>query len=251
MPQITKTEMDELVQEMNDEFQPKSGECKATPAAMLVLVQYLSAYTKEVQEAALFRGIDDDSNQLQWQSDMSNWLIRLSRYEDAILAVPTEEANTPEGCAAIYKTVTAPLLDGIYYEALPGINFSPDDLARMQAGEGHPGEGEDDTATPNHPGGHSNPKPNDVITPFTLGNQVLVYSEHQKERVWALWTYVKEEARALAEKVVNVIENALDTGPSTVKKWGKRLLAAGAVVGVGYVGYRVYRGSRRRASADE
>ena len=141
----------------------------ATPANLKALLDQLDAYTKAVQQAADQEGLTTDANVQQWAADMSNWQFRLAHYYEVLRTVPTEHADTLEGADAVYFQTTAPLLDGVYYEVLPGVVLSDVERQRVAGG------------------GASNPKPPDVFTPFSLGNQVIEYREHQRERWEQLW----------------------------------------------------------------
>lgn len=222
MGQLTKTDLDVLIKEMNQRYQPE-GKCLATPAQMNLMLKKLEAYTEEVQEMAADQGIDDDANVQQWALDMAAWQQRMAHYKAELAEVPKNEWSTKKGCDAIYQNVTAPLLDGIWYEILPGIVLSQAEKTNIVSGTGHPIT---DIKRP-HPEGHSNPKPPDVGTPFTLGNQVLVYQEHQKERARLFWEDLKASARRLAEAAKKAGKVALP--------WGVLLLGTAAVVGVGYL----------------
>lgn len=239
MAVLTETNMDTLMKQMNTLYQPYSGECKATPAAMNLLLQRIREYTTEVQKQAQKEGIDEDENTQQWALDMAAWQQRLGHYQAELDKVPEEEWHTVAGCEAIYPEVTAPLLDGTWYRPLPGMSFLPQGKARMQAGTGHP---ELDTARctdatcekvyiPEHPGGHSNVKAPDVHVPFSLGNQVLVYQQHQAERWDLFWSDLWDETLKMGEKLKKAGAAGLDLGTDL----GKWILGAAAVVGAGYL----------------
>jgi hypothetical protein len=151
----------------------------ATPENIRGLLAQLDAYTKAVQEAADDEGLTTDANVQQWANDMSNWQYRLGHYYEVLRLVPAEQAGNLLGADAIYFKVTAPLLDGVYYEVLPGIVLSADEKQRIAAG------------------GASNWKPPDVYMPFTLGNQVIEYREHQRERWEKLWEDLKSGMKRL------------------------------------------------------
>ncbi len=209
MAALTQTDIDILVQKMNDRYQPKTGVCVATPAQMDNLLKRLNAYTKQVQDAAEDEGLDKDTNVAQWALDMASWQQRIAHYKQELLLIPKSDWDTETGCEAIYETVTSPLLDGVYYEVLPGIVLSPQEKVDILAG------------------GQSNPKPNDVISPFTLGNQVLVYKQHQKERADQFWKDLEASAKRLKKAIAEAGKLALP--------WGILLLGAAAVVAVGYL----------------
>lgn len=147
---------------------------QATPYNMKALLDQLDAYTKAVQEGANEEGLTTDANVQQWAADMSNWQYRLAHYYEVLRMLPAEQAETLEGADAIYFKVTAPLLDGVYYELLPGIMLNDEERQRIENGGG------------------SNPKPPGVFTPFTLGNQVIEYRNHQRERWEQLWQDLKD-----------------------------------------------------------
>ena len=213
MPALTKTDMFEIVTGFNDEFQPclekteygtckTPGPCVATPRRMKVVLDELQAYTDEVQSArnqhkalgiaSIALGpagipITDllgggEVNVPQWRRDMANWQFRLAQYQLALAqytaAHPTE-LDTPAGCEAIYRKITAPLLDGVFYEIMPGIIYSQDEKEAIARGEG------------------AERTVNDVITPFTLGNQIIVYQDFQKENAIRFFDDVIEAIKKL------------------------------------------------------
>lgn len=191
---ITTTDVGELVARENAFYQPEgaripgdsrysSRPTRATPSNMMMLVEQLDQYTRQVQEAAESEGMVSDSNVPQWSNDMSNWVMRLNAYRRHLETIPNEaNADTIEGADAIYWSVTAPLLDGVWYERLPGIVLTAEEVTRMRQGP---------------PGGFSNYKPPDVHVPFSLGNQVIVYRDHQRERWEQFWEDLKSNARDL------------------------------------------------------
>lgn len=235
MAQLTKTALDVLIKDMNQLYQPKSGACVATPRNVQTLLDELEAYTQEVQEAANDTKIVSNTPQgvFQWSQDMATWQTRLGRYQKALDAVPKAQFDTPEGCKAIYQDVTAPLLDGIYYEILPGINLGDEEKSAILAGEGHPAE---DVPTPGHPPGHSKPRPPDVGTPFTLGNQVLVYRDHQKERAARFWSDIKAPFRAAGRAISKFGETA-EKGVKLFADlpWEEIVVGGVLIVGVGFL----------------
>ncbi len=219
MAKLTTTDVGREVAKANEFYQPADGRCVATPRQLRALLDRLDAKTSDVQAEADDNGIVSDQNVAQWASDMAAWQTRLQRYYDALDQVPAADADTEAGCHAAYKYVAAPLLDGIWYERLPGIVLNAEEIARIGSGTGHP---DLDVTTPGHPEGHSNPKPPDVATPFMLGNQVVVYGDWQDE-MWSLfWSDVIENAKKLAS----------GTLPFDVPDWVK-WTAIGAVVLVG------------------
>jgi len=223
---LNQTDVGQLVKDQNARYQPDGPRIpgdpthgnkpsNATPAAMLILIDALTDYTQSVQSAAAKEGMSTDTVMAQWQSDMSNWVQRLAHYRDVTRSVSPEMANTLEGADAIYFTVTSPLLDGYYFEVLPGLVLSADEKARMADGP---------------PDGVSNKKPPDVYVPFSLGNQVLVYQQHQKERWDQLWQDVWDNTLALPGVVADKVKQAgWDYMPY--------LLAAGGLVVGGGVAY--------------
>lgn len=251
MTALTVTDAGNLVRELNAQYQPK-GVCAATPAKMRLLLNRLQEYTEEVQRARnkykalgvasialgpagvavgeLLGGGDVDV--AQWRTDMTNWQYRLAAYQRVIDGVAASEMDTPAGCSEIYPLVTAPLLDGIYYDIMPGILLSKEERRRIQDGARHCPEGEEtcvdiayrDPATGDHPPGHSNPKIPDAITPFSLGNQIIVYQDFQKELL-----------RQLIEDLKRPFQ------PSGWPWWVKALLIGGAGVAVGVAGLYVAR----------
>jgi hypothetical protein len=152
---------------------------QATPFNIKALLDQLDLYTKAVQEAANQEGLTEDANVQQWALDMSNWQYRLAHYYEVLRMLPPEQAETLAGADAIYFQVTAPLLDGVYYEVLPGIMLNDEERQRIANGEG------------------SNPKPPGVFYPFTLGNQVVEYRNHQRERWEKLWEDLKDGFKRL------------------------------------------------------
>jgi len=237
MAKLTKQDVAEVLRSMNAYYQPTAGKCVATPRQMQLLVKRLQKYTKEVQSSRVAHPVFSDET--RWALDMAAWQQRLDRYVREIEQVPSAERDTKAGCIAIYRTVTAPLLDGIYYEDLPGINFNKQELERMVSGEGHPGvdvatwfEGEQGNFR-DHPPGHSNPKPPDVVTPFSLGNQLIEYRDHQAERLRLFWTDLKKSARELAESAKSLFRR----GEENAGWIGLGLVGAAVLVGGGYLWY--------------
>lgn len=147
---ITNQKIDEVVKEAGARYigQPQ---CAANKPNMLELVQTLEAYTDEVQDAADTYGLTDDQYMQQWANDMNNWRLRLAGYYDALSKARYESG--PESCEELRSTVNEPLLVGWYEPGTPGI-VNPD---RQTVA--------------------------DVATPFMLGNQVIVYRQHQQWRL--------------------------------------------------------------------
>lgn len=199
-PKVSPQDVAQIVADKNKIFQPEGPRIpglpeyenlpsNATPANMKKLLEELTAYTEAVQKAADTDGLTGDAVQSQWVSDMSNWRARLGHYYEMLKAVPPAEAGTLAGADMIYFTVTSPLLDGYFYEALPGIVLNEEELQRMK------GSG---------PSAVSNKKPPDVYLPFTLGNQVLEYRKHQQERWDKFWDDIAEGIAKIPEVVKDV-----------------------------------------------
>lgn len=251
MPALSQKSTAEVVREMNEFYQPDNEACgRATPQQMALLLDRLSDYTKLVKQAA-----DQDGLLNQWTDpwtgeqrsaaseynpqfavDMASWEKRLAHYKQAVYAVPEDKFTTAEGCELIYPTVTAPLLDGIWYEVLDGVNLNSDEKQRINSGEGHP---QTDVATTvggnDHPPGHSNAKPPDVIAPFTLGNQALVFHEHQEERFKKFWADLKKSASDL---VTDLVKGASDIANKI--DWSFLVPVGIALLGVAGVGFLLY-----------
>lgn len=223
MAEITNTNVGDLVEALRDLFLPvydtgQRGRVReacghATPQQLSLLYRELRKYTDEVKSAADRHGLlrewsdlwtgekrtEVDPNVSQFGLDMAHWEIRLARYAEALDSVTPEDAWTLQGCRRIYPLVTGPLLDGIWYEVLPGLSLNAEEKQRMASHRGHPDENDVTTfvAGELHPGGHSNAKPPDLITPFSLGNQVLVWKEHQDERARQFWADLEAGLRKL------------------------------------------------------
>jgi hypothetical protein len=242
MPALTTTDIGDLMKRLNAVYQPK-GVCAATPRRMRLLLDRLQAYTTEVQlartkyktlgVASIAGGVGGvpigdllgggDVDVAQWRRDMANWQYRLAEYQSVLDSVPEDQLDTAAGCDQIYALVTAPLLDGIWYEELPGVVLSQEEKTRIMMGAGHP----QTDVTGDHPGGHSNPKPPDAITPFSLGNQIIIYQDFQREN-----------AERFFEDLLN---NAKKLGtPDDWPWWVKAALVTGAGVIVGIAGLYVY-----------
>lgn len=183
LPELTQQNVGEIVGTKTKLYQPdgpripgdpryENKPSNATPVAMRALLDELSAYTESVQVAQREEGMAKDVVQQQWRNDMAHWQYRLAHYYEVLGLVPADQANTLAGADAIYFHVTAPLLDGVFYEVLPGVVLNAEEKDRMQLGP---------------PEGFSNRKPPDLYVPFSLGNQVLIYRQHQRERWDQLW----------------------------------------------------------------
>lgn len=238
MATVSQTDVSREVTRANETFQPADGRCLATPAALRPLLERLYDYTEEVRKEADRHGLGSDTNVAQWARDMSTWEFRLAEYFEALDRVPMSERDTVVGCETIYETVTAPLLDGIYYTQAPGIVLNEEEIARIASGTGHPSGGIPDVTTLGHPPGHSNPKPPDVATPFMLGNQVIVYRDWQAERWRLFWDDLLQGARSLVD-------------PDVWPTWLKVALGVGSAALVGTIGYVVYRKIRPKKAASE
>lgn len=189
----------------------------ATPAVMKVLLDELLAYTQEVQEAAKRHGMDKDTVQAQWQSDMAHFVSRLNRYQEEIKAVDLTHAHTLQGADQIYFTVTSPLLDGYFYRSpAPGIMLTQEEKDRMAQG------------------GASNKKPPDLYVPFSLGNQVLVYRDQQEQRWDAFWQDVWEGAKDLLGKARDAVPEVASLFPPWVVGVGIAVGVTALAFGVGY-----------------
>lgn len=240
MPALTHQDVFNLMKELNATFQPP-GECVATPKKMRGLLDRLQEYTDAVQAARrkyqilavasgpvgaeLLGGYDVSVP--QWRRDMSNWQYRLAEYYRQLDEVPSAEEDTPTGCKLIYPTVTAPLLDGIWYQMMPGVVLNDEEKGRILSGEGHPDEdiAYRIPAEGDHPPGHSNRKPPDAVTPFSLGNQIKVYQDFQKENL---------------ERLINDLVNPPLLRPSEWPWWVTGLAILGGGVAIGVAGLYVY-----------
>ena len=107
----------------------------------------------------------------------------------------------------------------------------------MATATGHPKT--TDVKTPGHPEGHSDPKSHDAITPFTLGNQIIVYQDFQSENATRLFD--------------DLLSGLPAVPPLADWSWWTKaaLLTAGglAVAGVGFYAYRWVRPSRALSAA--
>jgi len=223
---VSPKEVGSIVREKSELYQPHGARIpgdpasenlptNATPENMRTLLDQLDVYTKAVQEAADEEGLTTDANVQQWSADMSNWQYRLGHYYEVLRTVPSSEAGTTKAADLIYFEVTAPLLDGVYYEVLPGIVLNEEEKQRISEGGG------------------SNWKPPGVYTPFSLGNQVVEYRNHQRERWDKLWGDLKASLKKVAL-----------TGAQAI--W--QVVKAAAVAGVGGLvgGLVTYAAIRRR-----
>ncbi len=254
MPALTHTDVFDLMHRFNATYQPP-GVCAATPRKMKVLLEELQEYTDEVQFARnkyralaiaaialgpaaiavseLLGGGDVDVG--QWRRDMANWQYRLAGYQRVLDGVPPDQMDTAQGCREIYPLVTAPLLDGIWYQIMPGVVLNNAEKATIRSGEGHCPKGEERCEdivyripeAADHPGGHSSPKPPDAVTPFSLGNQIKIYQDFQKEN---LDRFIQE----LIDRTKKLVD------PGGWPWWVKGAIIAGAGMGVGLVGLYVY-----------
>lgn len=248
MAALTNQNVSDLMRELNAEYQPK-GKCAATPRKMRALLERLQEYTDEVQWARnKYRALGiagiafgpagiavsellggGDVSVAQWRRDMTNWQYRLAEYLRVLDMIDPAQLDTAEGCSEIYPLVTAPLLDGIWYQAMPGIMLTSEEKARIRSGQDHPSLDITfrDPATGDHPGGHSNAKVTDAMTPFSLGNQIVVYQDFQHENAQRL--------------IDDLIDNAKNLGdPDKWPWWLMPVLIGGAGLGVGLVGLYAY-----------
>ena len=212
MTTMTNQKVDEVVKEAGARFigQPQ---CAANKPNMLELVQTLEAYTDEVQTAADTYGLTGDQYMQQWANDMHNWRLRLAGYYAALSKARYESG--PESCEELRATVNEPLLVGWYEPGTPGI-VNPD-LQTVA----------------------------DVATPYMLGNQVIVYRQHQKERLSKL---IDELFLLTPEARAGVLDYWCEkTGTCGPGGWGSdcntacwlRRIAIGlGVAGGSYVAYR-------------
>jgi hypothetical protein len=150
MTQISNQDIAKVVREAGARYIGHPT-CVANKRNMLELVQTLDAYTDEVQNAADDYGLTGDENMAQWAKDMNNWRLRLAGYVQALQRARYEDG--PESCEELRATVNEPLLVGWFEPGTPGI-VNPDVQTIA-----------------------------DVATPYMLGNQVLVYRDHQRERL--------------------------------------------------------------------
>lgn len=226
LPAITHTDTGALVKQHQDFFFPdgpripldaryKDRPTRATPRAMLVLIDQLDDLTNVTNDAALKEGVLGSSNMSQWSNDSTTWVHRLNAYRAHVEGVAPENMDNLVGADQIYFWVTAPLLDGVFYEALPGIQLTEEEHTRMAQ---------------EPPEGFSNRKPPDVYVPFSLGNQVLVFREHQRERFDKLFQYLREAAGEV-----------LKTGEKGWDRFIEGAIFAAKFAGVGLVGYLSYR----------
>lgn len=251
MGQITQTDVGQMTEDMQRLYMPNRMVCgKAIPEALMLLLNTLETYTIEVQQEAEKQGIDKDhANVPQFAADMGNWQTRLAHYKHVLEQIPAKEWTTPVGCALAWRLVTAPLLAGFWYEILPGRNFSQEDKTRIATGQGHPETDGDwylgaGKHTEQHPPGHSAASVPDMVTPFMLGNQVLVYGQHQQER----WRLFKEDLQAPFKAIFNAIAAAADF-PGRAAAAAKRLfwpLVSAAAAGVLLVGGVYYATEKRK-----
>ncbi len=251
MPALTLKDVSDLMRDFNATYQPP-GVCAATPRKMKLLLDRLAEYTDEVQWARnkyralgvagialgpagivasdLLGGGDVDVP--QWRRDMTNWQYRLAEYQRLVDAIPQSQWDSAEGCSELYPLVTAPLLDGIWYQVMPGIVLNSEEKQRIREGTRHCPEGEEtcidvayrDPVSGDHPPGHSNPKPPDAMTPFSLGNQIIVYQDFQAEN-----------ARRLFEDLAKGLPP-----PGEWPWWVWPLIIGGAGTAVGLVGLYTY-----------
>lgn len=215
MTTITNTQIDKIVKEAGSRFLHQRT-CVANQPNMLELVDRLEEYTDEVADKADEYGMTTDTNVQQWAKDYNNWLLRLSAYRRALDGAVYQSGK--ESCEELRVPVNEPLLVGWYPPDTPGI-INP----KLQTVA-------------------------DVATPYMLGNQVLVYREHQQERLERLikdMLLMDEEARQgvldyWGEKT-GMCGPAGCGGPCDTACWVRRV-----AIGLGVVGgvYLVYRGTK-------
>jgi len=235
MPALTNTDMFDLVTKMNETFQPP-GRCAATPRQMQALLNAMQEYTDEVQLARnkykalgvaaialgpggiavseLLGGGDVDV--AQWRSDMTSWQFRLAEYQRLLalyIAQHPNEIDTEAGCEAIYRDITSPLLDGVWYRIMPGIMYTEAEKESIRGG------------------GPSDRSVNDVVTPWMLGNQILTYQDFQRENAIRFFDELIENFKKLAEDI---------TSPGKWPWWIHGAIIVGAGVAVGLLGLYVY-----------
>lgn len=229
MSALTNKDVGRIVKEATEKFlnQPT---CMADKRNMLTLVQKLERYTNEVQEAADEHGIASDHNVQQWAKDMENWRVRLSLYYQALEGAQYETG--PESCEELRTRVIEPLLVGWYPDDYPGI-VNPD----VQT-------------VP------------DVAMPYILGNQVVVYRDHQQHRTDRL---ICDLTLCDAQAVQEMGDYWADTfglnGKSATCKvlkptkddgllcWVKRIGIGAATVGGVYLVYRGVKAKKKRDAA--
>lgn len=250
MSTVSKQEIDEVVKKYRERLLPKEGYCQATPAAMAMVVAELDDLTKSIIKESQSSGLIVDTNVAQWATDLATWQQRLAAYK-SILADTLEKTASAKGsktalCESIFKSVTSPLLDGYWYTNAPGIVFNQQELTRMKAGIGRPTL---DSAVKINgsptPDGASNPKPADIITPFTLGNQLATWQDHQSDRFYsffsdldqALIDIVKAGGDAAAEAYKSLTGKGLfDDAFSSVRDAAIKVAKVAAAVGVAGLG---------------
>lgn len=209
---LTHQQIDKIVKEAGSRFLHQQT-CVANKPNMLELVDRLDEYTDEVAEKADEFGLTTDTSMQQWNQDYNNLLLRLADYRRALNAAKHDSGK--ESCEELRASVNEPLLVGWYQDGTPGI---------------------------------VNPKLQtvaDVATPYILGNQVLVYQEHQQERLERLikdLLLVDEEARRgvldfWGEKT-GLCGPAGCWGPCDRSCWIRRAIWAVGVAGGTYLAYR-------------
>lgn len=222
---ITNQDIDQIVKEAGQRFLHQER-CVANKPNMTELVDRLEEYTEEVATAAETYGLTTDANVAQWNKDYNNWLLRLARYRRALKEARYE--GGAESCEELRASVNEPLLVGWYEPGTPGIvNPEVQTVA-------------------------------DVATPYMLGNQVIVYRQHQEERIKMLIEdlfLLTPEAR---EGVLDYwCERTGTCGPGGWRDcdlacWAKRVGIAAVAIGGVYLVYRGVKagiGARRRAAS--
>lgn len=220
MSELSNKDVGRIVKDATEKFL-RQPTCVADRRNMRTLVEKLERYTDQVQEAADQHGISTDYNVQQWAKDMENWRVRLSLYYEAL--DNAQYASGPQSCEELRERVTEPLLVGWYPDDYPGI-VNPD----VQT-------------VP------------DVAMPYILGNQVVVYRDHQRQRVDRLicdLTLCDAQAR---QEMGDYWADAFGLNPKKgecgLTCWLKRGAIALAVGGGVYLAYRGYKYKKRKDEA--
>jgi hypothetical protein len=212
MTQISSQDIAKLVKEAGARFIGHPT-CVANKPNMLEFVERLDEYTDEVVAAADEHGLSDDLYVPQWARDMNNWKLRLAGYYRALERAQYESG--PESCEELRATVNEPLLVGWFQPGTPGIvNPEVQTVA-------------------------------DIATPYMLGNQVVVYRDHQEERFWQLLADLNPLNAETREGILDywgektgLCGAAGCWGPCDRNCWIKRVIAGVGVVGGVYLAYR-------------
>lgn len=189
--ELTTVDIGKLVKKMNKVYQP-AGRCAelTDKPHMQLLINRLRSYTNQVQEEADSNGYAWVSSSLftpaltegatmgQWISDMANWRERLAGYQAALDSADVEYGL--ESCRELYGPVVGPLMSGNYSDAT------------VTSGIVNP-------RVPSVP---------DVAMPYTLGNQVKVWQDFQRQNFEALINIIIDEGRRLGRKVARAARRA-------------------------------------------